>query len=325
VLHDPRHDVIWASLDHGHWGVKLARSRDHGATWEDVEAPKYPDDAVLKDDVPATNKLIWAIAGGGHDHPDRLWFGTEPGGLFVSEDYGDSFELVRSLWDHPSRLTSWFGGGRDEPAIHSILVDPRDSRRILVAISCAGVFESVDTGKTWAPRNTGLNADFLPDPSAEVGQDPHIVVWNGTNPDVLWQQNHCGVFRSTNGAASWVEVSSDDHKLAYFGFAAAVDPVHADHAWIVPAVSDECRIAIDGALHVARTNDGGTTWTALRNGLPQEDAWDITYRHALDIDRDTLAFGTTTGNAFYSDDRGDTWLTLSHHLPPVYALRLASW
>lgn len=325
VLYDARHGVIWASLEHGHWGAKLAKSEDGGATWIDVDAPKYPDDAHVKDGEPATTKLVWAIAGGGVDHPDRLWFGTEPGGLFVTADYGQSFQLVRGLWDQPTRPTHWFGGGRDQPAIHSILVDPRDSERVLVGISCAGVFETLDGGATWKPRNAGLRADFLPDPASEVGQDPHIVVWNGANPDVLWQQNHCGVFRSVDGAANWSEVSSPDHDLAYFGFAAAVDPERSDHAWLVPAVSDECRIAINGALHVARTTDGGANWTALRDGLPQEGAWDLTFRHALDIDRDTLAFGTTTGNAYYSDDRGDTWRTLSHHLPPVYVVRLASW
>jgi len=325
AFYDDRNDTIWASLEHGHWGAKLSRSDDHGESWTEIETPKYPDDALVKEGEPAVTKLVWTIAPGGEDHPDRLWLGTQPGGLFVTNDYGESFELVRGLWDHPSRMTQWFGGGRDQPAIHSILVDPRDSNRVLVGISCAGVFESVDGGESWHPRNQGLKANFLPDPEAEVGQDPHIVVWCESDPDVLWQQNHCGVFMSEDGAASWTDVSDDDRGLAYFGFACAVDAEDPKTAWLVPAVADECRIAVDGAVHVARTEDGGRTWTALREGLPQDNAWDITYRHALDLAGDVLAFGTTTGNAFVSDDRGDSWRTLSNHLPMVYSARFADW
>jgi photosystem II stability/assembly factor-like uncharacterized protein len=326
---DPRTGVLWASLDYGHWGCKLQRSRDNGATWEEVAPPKYPEDAVAyvgwdteKKEKPATLKYMWVLQPGGADEPEVFYIGTEPGGLFKTEDGGDTWSLVRGLWDHPSRPKHWFGGGRDEPGIHSILVDPRDSRRILVGISCAGVFETLDGGETWTPRNVGLRADFLPDPNVEVGHDPHFVHWCALAPDVLWQQNHCGLFRSTDGARSWRFISQEGGP-AHFGFAIAADPRNPSTAWVVPAVSDEKRIAIDGALCVCRTEDGGETWAALREGLPQENCYDLTFRHALDASGDRIAFGTTSGNLFLSEDRGDTWECLGNYFPLIYSVRFA--
>ncbi len=322
AMHDRRTGVLWASLDHGHWGQKLTRSDDLGETWREVPAPKYPQGAEIKDGKPATLRYLWVLAPGGRDQPGRFYLGTEPGGLFRSDDGGETFQLVEGLWNHPTRKERWFGGGRDEPGIHSILVDPRDHRRVLVGISCAGVFETVDDGETWVPRNCGLRADFLPEPDAEVGQDPHFVHACGGHPDVLWQQNHCGIFRSTDGARAWQAISQPGD-TAHFGFAVAADERDPQTAWVVPAVADEQRRAVEDALCVCRTEDGGQSWTPLRNGLPQQDCYDITYRHALDIHGDTLAFGTTTGNVFVSEDRGDTWTCLGNHFPPVYSVRFA--
>ena len=319
---DERDGRIWASLDHGHWGQKLAYSDDGGANWSEAVAPKYPEGTLLREGEPAAVRYLWVIAPGGADEPRRLYIGSEPGGLFRSDDRGESWQLVQSLWNHPSREKQWFGGGRDEAGIHSVLVDRRDSSHILVGISCAGVFESDDGGESWTPRNRGLVADFLPDPASEVGQDPHLVVACASEPDQLWQQNHCGIFRSRDGAASW-EAASRKGESAHFGFAIAVAPDDPDCAWVVPAVSDECRVAIDNALVVCRTEDGGATWTELRTGLPQRDCYDIVFRHALDLDGDRLAFGSTCGNLFISEDRGDSWRSLGNHFPPIYSVRLA--
>jgi photosystem II stability/assembly factor-like uncharacterized protein len=328
---DARTGVLWAALDHGHWGQKLSRSPDLGRSWSEAAVPAYPQGCEVLDRfgegdarkrIPATLRYLWVLAPGGVDEPARLYAGTEPGGLFVSEDDGASWELVRALWDHPSRLEGWFGGGRDQAGIHSILVDPRDSRRVLVGVSCAGVFETVDGGATWQVRNRGLRADFLPDPSSEVGQDPHLLAWCPSAPDHVWQQNHCGVFASDDGARSWREVSQAGGPVR-FGFPIAVDEHDPRTAWVVPAQSDARRIAVGGGLCVSRTSDGGATWTALRAGLPQEECWDVVYRHALDLAGDTLAFGSTTGNVYWSDDCGESWRALGHHLPPVYSVRFA--
>ncbi|MCA9924189.1 MAG: hypothetical protein KC421_17555 [Anaerolineales bacterium] len=324
---DHRHDTLWACADHGHWGQKLYRSHDGGATLTEVPAPKYPDDATIYDvfsggeEKPATVTYLWTIVPGGDDQPQRLYIGTEPGGLFVSNDGGETFELMMGLWNHPSRQNNWFGGGRDQAGCCSIVVDPRDSSHLFVSISVGGVYESVDGGMSWNGRNRGLVADFLPDPHAEYGHDGHCLVAAPANPDILWQQNHCGVFRSADGGQNWDNLSKGKVK---FGFPVVVDEQDSNTAWVVPAVSDEVRTTFDGALFVARTEDGGQSWHELRTGLPQDNCFDVTFRHALDLAGDTLIFGTTTGNLFISTNRGDTWDTVGSYFPPIYSVRFAA-
>ncbi len=308
----------WALLDHGHWGCKVHRSKD-GKNWEELEAPKYPEGEEIKDGVPASTKLLWAFSNGGQDRPGTVYVGTEPGGLFKSTDNGDNFELVKGLWDHPSRKEQWFGGGRDHPGIHSILVDPTNSDHVYIGISCAGVFETWDGGDSWHPMNKGLKADFLPDPDSEIGQDPHLVDWCKTNPKVMWQQNHCGIFRTIDGGQSWSDITEKDG-IANFGFAVAAHETNPDVAWVVPGVSDVMRVAIDQSLCISRTDDGGKSWKHFRKGLPQATAFDITYRHALALTGETLVFGTTTGNLYLSENEGESWSTLSNNLPMVHSV-----
>lgn len=319
---DPRNGTWWACLEYGHWGVKLHCSKDRGKTWEEVAAPAYPEGEEIKDGIPASTRYIWSMAHGGNHFLSRLWIGTDPGGLFLSEDGGSSFQLVESLWKHPTRKDGWFGGGRDQPGIHSIVVDSRNENHIHIGISCAGVFETADGGSTWDVRNKGLRAEFLPDPSTDVGHDPHILVAAPSNPDTLWQQNHCGIFRSIDGAKNWQDVSQPDG-LARFGFGITVADDNPDQAWVLPAHSDENRIAIKGSLCICRTDDGGKTWKDFRKGLPQENCFDIVYRHALASSGDAVAFGTTTGNLFFSPDRGESWQVLNNYLPMVYSVQFA--
>ena len=319
---EPDNKAWWASLDYGHWGVKLHRSKDRGKTWEELKAPAYPEGEEVKDGVPASTRYIWAMNQSGENGHSKIWVGTDPGGLFVSEDEGNNFDLVKSLWDHPSRKTHWMGGGRDQPGIHSIVIDPRNKNHMYIGISCAGVFETADAGKTWAVRNKGLKAAFLPDPNSDIGHDPHLLVAAATNPDILWQQNHCGIFRSTDGARNWEDISQTEGP-ARFGFAIAVAEDNADQAWVAPAKSDEDRTAIATSLCICRTDDGGKTWKDFRKGLPQKDCFDIVYRHSLASSGDQVAFGTTTGNLFYSTDRGESWETLNNYLPMIYSLQFA--
>lgn len=325
---DPRNDVLWVCADHGHWGGKLYRSADGGKNLTEVAAPKYPEDAVAYDvwddgaAKPATVSYLWTIVPGGNDQPNRLYVGTEPGGLFQSDDGGETFSLVEGLWNHPSRRKNWFGGGRDQAGTCSIVVDPRDSNHLYAGISVGGVYESTDGGATWEGRNKGLRADYLPDPYAEYGHDPHYLAAAPSNPDVLWQQNHCGVFRSADRGRTWRDVSQASGPVN-FGFPIAIDEQDADTAWVVPGISDDQRMAVDGAMCVGRTEDGGQTWTELRNGLPQRHCYDIVFRHALDIRGETLVFGTTTGNLFLSENRGDSWISLGNYFPPIYSVRFA--
>ncbi len=316
---DERNGTWWACLDHGHWGCKLHRSTDRGKNWEEISAPTYPDGLTIKDDVPAATKYIWALQHGGHDKPNRLWLGTVPGGLFLSEDNGDSFQLIESLWNHPSRAAHWFGGGFDHPGVHSVVVDPQNSDHIFVGISVAGVFESMDAGKTWHARNKGLRADYLPDPNVAVGHDPHLLVTCPSQPAVMWQQNHCGIFVSQDAAKSWSDVTQKGGP-ANFGFTIAVAEDDPNKAWVIPGISDEIRTAVGNSLCVCRTDDGGKTWKDFRAGLPQESCYDIVYRHALDVDKNQLCFGTTCGNVFLSEDSGESWICLNHFLPMVYSV-----
>lgn len=322
-MRDPRTGVLWACLDHGHWGQKLHRSHDLGRTWEEVPSPKYPEDATLPENKPATLTYLWMIVPGGHDEPQRLYIGTEPGGMFRSDDGGDTFQFVETLWNHPSRPENWFGGGRDQAGMSSIIVDPRDSRHLLVGISVGGVYESTDGGQTWEGRNQGLKATYLPNPYAEYGHDPHFMTASPSNPDVLWQQNHCGVFRSVDSGRTWTDISQPGGPV-HFGFPIAVDEQDENVAWVVPAISDEKRMAVGSALCVCRTDDGGQTWKTFTRGLPQENCYDVVFRHALDLHGDRLVFGSTTGNVYLSDDRGESWRCLGQNLPPVYSVRFSS-
>lgn len=314
---DKHNATWWVSLDHGHWGCKLHKTEDEGKTWNEVTPPKYPEGEEVKDEVPATLDYIWSIMS--TNDGSKLFIGTVPGGLFSKDIEHDTFELERGLWDHPSRKGQWFGGGMDHPGIHSIIVDPNDDDHLFIAISCAGVFETLDGGKTWNPKNKGLTADFLPDPKAEIGQDPHLLVACKTNVKVLWQQNHCGIFRTSDGGNNWYDIS-DKSGEAYFGFAIAADSKNENVAWVVPAVSDETRVAVNNSLCVCRTENGGQSWDTFIQGLPQGDAFDITYRHALAQEGKSLAFGTTTGNLYLSNDHGETWHCLTNNLPMVHCI-----
>ena len=308
----------WAGVSHRHWGQKLHFSNDQGTTWDEVAPPKYPSDAKLSNGKIATLKKIWSLHHGGVENPESLWVGTEPGGLFFSEKNGQDLKLINGLWNHPSRSdqNQWFGAGRDHPFIHSIVVDPRDSQHVYIAVSCAGVFETKDGGTTWHPRNNGLVAAYLPNPNVEIGHDPHLLLQCKAESDVLWQQNHCGIFRSTNGGATWNNVT-DNNGIANYGFALAIDDENPLRAWVIPAISDGMRVAHDLTLTVCRTEDGGETWESLTNGLPQEYCFDIVFRHSLAIDGSTLVFGTTTGNLYLSENNGDDWECVSSNLARV--------
>jgi photosystem II stability/assembly factor-like uncharacterized protein len=316
----------YAALDHGHFGAKLHRSDDQGETWTEIATPAYPSQpegerevSPMGREVKWATTLIWALAPA-LDQENALWCGTIPGGLFRSEDRGTSWQLVNSLWFHPARK-EWFGGGREDPGIHSICVDPRDPKTVAVGVSCGGVWRTRDRGETWTNTAKGMRAAYMPPDrqSDENIQDPHLVVQSPSSPEVFWAQHHNGIFRSTNDMESWHEIEQAGPST--FGFAVAVDPKDANTAWFVPAIKDEKRIPVDGKFVVTRTRDGGKTFDVLRKGLPETFAYDLVFRHALAIAPDgTLAMGSTTGNLYASHDAGDSWVCISHHLPPVHAV-----
>jgi photosystem II stability/assembly factor-like uncharacterized protein len=320
LLADTRDGTLYAALDLGHFGVKLHRSEDGGGTWSEVAAPSY---AGVDSDAaePPSLKLLWTLETGGLDEPGILWAGTIPGGLFRSEDRGESWSLNRPLWDDPLR-SQWFGGGYDKPGIHSILVDPRDSRRVAIAISCGGVWETRDGGASWRIGGRGIRADYMPPDQAEnqANQDPHRMVRCRAVPDSLWIQHHNGIFRTQTGIEQWTQLPPPHSR---FGFAVAVHPERPDTAWFAPAVKDEFRYPADGSFVVTRTTDGGKTFETLSEGLPQVPSYDLVYRHGLEVDEsgERLVMGSTTGGLWFSEDSGDRWTEAPARLPPIYAVR----
>ena len=314
---DQRSGRWWIGVSHKHWGQKLHYSDNEGSSWETAKIPSY-EGALLPDGRKAKLKQIWSIAAGGVRREEVLWVGTEPGGLFKSEDFGKSFELVDGLWNHPSRKdnTAWFGAGTDQPFIHSINVHPENHRHLYASVSCAGVFETKDEGLNWSPKNNGLIAAYLPNPKAEYGHDPHKVILHPKDPNILWQQNHCGVFLSRDAGSSWQDVSNHDG-LPSYGFGIVVDEEDPARAWVIPVESDEKRVAPDLKLRVLRTDDYGTNWNDDSEGLPADSVFDIVLRHAFDRTGDLMVFGTNNGNLFFKRDSDDRWHKVTTHLSKI--------
>lgn len=331
LLPDARDGRLYAAVEHGHFGTKLHASADGGATWEETGCPVYPPKPAGVADtlcpmrqtpVPWNLEKIWSLEAGGADQPGVLWCGTIPGGLFKSTDAGATWSLVESLWNDPLRA-QWFGGGYDWPGIHSICVDPRDSQRLLIAISCGGVWETRDGGTTWQISGEGLVATFVPPDQMDnpAIQDAHRISRCAAQPDVIWMQHHNGIFRSQDAGRTWAQITNV--QPSDFGFVVAAHPTDPLSAWFVPGQGDDQRTAPGGSACVTRTRDGGQTFQASRSGLPQDHAYHLVYRHGLEASRDAslLAFGSTTGSVWISEDGGESWQRLSADLPPVYCVR----
>lgn len=328
VLADPRDGAWYCALRLGHFGVKLHKSGDGGAHWQEIAAPAFPpkptDGPWADDPTPWSVDLLWELAAGGPDAPGVLWAGCIPAGLFRSPDGGASWQLVSALWEQPGRR-DWMGGGYDHAGLHSILVDPRDARHLTVAISCGGIWQTHDGGASWSLAARGMHADFMPPERAEDQniQDPHCLVQCAAAPDVLWVQHHCGMYRSTDGGRQWQRIAPP--APSDFGFAVAADPTDPVRAWFVPARADAMRMPVDGRLLVTRTDDGGASFRSFGDGLPQHDAFHLVYRHGLAVAPDgrTLAMASTTGALWVSGDAGEHWQSVARDLAPVAAVRFA--
>jgi hypothetical protein len=243
-----------------------------------------------------------------------------PGGLFRSDDGGISWGLTEALWHMPERR-QWMGvAGGGQPGIHSVLVDPKNPADIRVGVSIAGIWASTDDGASWRIINHGMYNEYMPPEQREdpIVQDVHRLARCAAYPEVVWCQHHNGVFRSEDGGANWREVTAI--RPSKFGFAVVAHPRDPDTAWFIPAVKDERRIPVDGKIVVARTRDGGNSFEVLRNGLPQHHAYDLVWRHALAVDAsgERLAFGSTSGGLWISEDCGDSWTAPDARLPPVF-------
>ena len=319
VAVDTRADAprILASATSEHWGPSVFHSDDLGETW--VE----PDGAAIAfpEDTGATLERAWQLAPSPTE-PGVVWAGTQPSALFRSEDGGEHFSMVRPLWDHPHR-PEW-GAGFGGQAIHTVLPHPADAERLMVAMSTGGVYRSEDAGKSWTASNKGVKVIFAPDPWPEFGQCVHKVARDATNPDRLFMQNHNGVYRSDDDGRSWTSIA--DTLPTDFGFAMVTHPHRADTAYNFPIIDGGERVPPDHACRVYRTDDAGTSWAPLTEGLPQQDYFDIVLRDAMCTDQADPAgiyFGTRNGQVFASADEGDTWSQVAAHLPGVLCIRAA--
>ena len=307
---DPASGSILAAGGSPWYGPAVFRSEDLGETWtHSSEGLTYGDDGPK---IPT----LWNVTAG----HGSIWAGAEPAGLFRSDDDGATWTHVSGLRDHPSR-PGW-APGAGGLICHTIVPHPTDPARMWVAISAVGTFATEDGGATWEARNRGVVACFQPDPHPETGQCVHKLVMAAGEPDWLYQQNHCGVYRSADGGRSWEDISAG--LPSEFGFAMAAHPRDPSTGWVIPLTHpEEGRLAPEGALAVWRTTDRGDTWQRNGKGLPQKDAYVGVLREALAVDRLDPAgvfFGTSTGQLYGSIDEGASWSLVAEHLPPIWGV-----
>jgi len=288
VVQDPREPrVLLLAARTGHLGPTVLRSTDRGRSWHEASAPPAFRKAVTGEGARAVQRVFWLTPG--HRSESGLWYaGSSPAGLFRSANGGEHWQPVAGFNDHPMRSQWAAQATPDGEFLHSILVDPRDPRHLYIAISIGGVFESDDAGASWTPLNEGCAADFMPDPDASFGHDPHCVVQHPARPDRLYQQNHCGIYRLDRPARRWQRIGrSMPKKVGDVGFPIVLHPTDPDRAWVLPMDGQTVwpRTSIDGRPAVYVTGNAGASWRRLDRGLPRSRAWFTVLRQGMCTDR----------------------------------------
>jgi photosystem II stability/assembly factor-like uncharacterized protein len=309
---------LWAGPESSWFGPAVSRSDDFGRTWSGptTSIVKFPEDTAT------TLKRVWQIMPGRSSEPDSIYCGVEPAALFESKDGGESFALVRGLWNHPHRAQWQPGGGG--LCMHTIVPHPVDANRMWVAISTGGVYRTEDGGRSWRTAHKGVRAEFMPNKHPEFGQCVHKVVRHPARPERLYLQNHWGLYRSDDGGDSWKDIAKG--VPSDFGFGMAAHPHDADTVYIAPLESDQFRCMPQGRLRIYRTRNGGASWQAMTKGLPQKDAYETVLRDALTTDplpKAGVYFGTRNGTLYGSADDGTSWHRIAEGLPPVVCVKAA--
>jgi len=329
---DPRdRRTLLVAARTGHLGPTVFRSLDMGKSWKEAARPPAFPKAAEGQKGRVVDHVFWLTPGLASE-PGAWYAGTSPQGLFRSEDGGANWAPVSGFNDHPL-LATWTGGEQDGtpdgPKLHSVLIDPRDAGRLYVGMSSGGVFESRDKGKSWRPLNAGCLADFLPTPYPEYGQDPHCVRLHPLAPDILYQQNHCGIYRMARPDDRWVRVGANMPKqVGDIGFPMVLHPRNPDAVWVFPMDGGSVwpRTSPGGKPAVYGTRDAGKSWRRLATGLPARQAWLTVKRQAMSADLHDpvgLYFGTTNGEIWSSRNEGASWSCIARHLPQVYAVETA--
>lgn len=331
---DPRDKrTLLIAAKTGHLGPTVFRSMDYGKNWKEAAKPPAFHKAPEGEKGLVVQHVFWLTPG--HASEPNVWYaGTSPQGLFRSEDGGVNWESVDGFNRHPQR-NAWAAADQEGPpdgaTMHSINIDPRDPNHMMFGMSSGGVFETTDKGQTWAPLNRGCVADFLPDPNAEYGHDPHCVRMHPMEPDRVYQQNHCGIYRLDGKGSErrWERIGNNmPKKVGDIGFSCVLHPRDPATVWVFPMDGTQVwpRTSIGGKPAVYVTRDSGKSWKRLDKGLPEEQGWFTVYRQAMTADNNDpvgLYFGTTNGEVWASRKEGERWKCITRHLPKIQAVETA--
>jgi hypothetical protein len=332
VVLDPRDGrTLLAAAKTGHLGPTIFRSTDLGRTWKEAARPPAFPKAPEGDAGRVVDHTFWLTPA--HPSEANAWYaGTSPQGLFRSEDGGITWDPLPGLNDHPEYRV-WMGGPQDGtpdgPKLHSVIVDPRDPAHLYLGMSSGGVHESRDRGRSWQPLIKGLEVVEELDPTNVQFHDPHCVRLCPSNPDRLYQQNHCGIYRLDRPSAEWVRIGkSMPKRVGDIGFPVVVHPRDDETVWVFPMDGSTVwpRTSPEGIPCAYVTRNGGKSWQRLDSGLPKSQAWWTVKRQAMAADAQDpvgLYFGTTSGDVWMSRDEGNRWACIARHLPEIYAVETA--